>query len=78
MGLPTMEELITAPIVANSRGVAAYFVKAHRSVLMAIDDLAKRLPIEGMHNFMPTPFVHHGCVTGTWTHRGGRAVPGAD
>lgn len=56
----------TAPIVttkngqvfANSRDVAEFFGKAHRSVLMAVDDLMKSMPIEGLHNFMQTPYTN--------------------
>lgn len=45
-------------VVANSRNVADYFGKAHRSVLLAIDSLMKSHVIEGMHGFMQTSFVN--------------------
>lgn len=42
---------------ANSRDVAEFFEKEHRTVLRAIDDLIETDP-EGMHNFVRTPFLN--------------------
>jgi Rha family phage regulatory protein len=42
---------------ANSRDVAEFFDKDHRSVLRAIDDLIETDP-EGMHSFVQAPYIH--------------------
>lgn len=44
-------------VFANSRDVAAFFGKEHRSVLNTIDNLVKQEPDLGLHNFMQTPYV---------------------
>lgn len=42
---------------ANSRHVAAFFGKEHRSVLAGIDNLLSQEPTLGLHGFMQTPYV---------------------
>ncbi|MGP9790705.1 phage antirepressor KilAC domain-containing protein [Roseinatronobacter sp. NSM] len=44
-------------VFANSRDVAAFFGKEHRSVLNSIDNLIQQEPDLGLHNFMQTPYV---------------------
>jgi len=44
-------------VFANSRDVASYFDKEHRSVLKSIDDLIAQDGDLGLHNFVQTPYV---------------------
>lgn len=44
-------------VFANSRDVAAFFGKEHRSVLNSIDNLVSQEADLGLHNFMQTPYV---------------------
>ncbi len=44
-------------VFANSRDVAAFFGKEHRSVLNSIDNLISQEADLGLHNFMQTPYV---------------------
>lgn len=44
-------------VFANSRDIAAYFGKEHRSVLVSVDNLIQQEPNLGLHNFMQTPYV---------------------
>lgn len=43
--------------LTNSRDVAAYFGKEHRSVLASIDNLLSQESDLGLHDFMHTPYV---------------------
>lgn len=44
-------------VFANSRDVAAFFGKEHRSVLAGIDNLIQQEAELGLHSFMQTPYV---------------------